>query len=186
MSNERNLKAIGLHEPRKGGKAFADLVSDGANSPATEKDFRELLEACASNHIEHMRTSGLFKQGYLFLYRDLFTSAAMGRWDELDGEGMSIHPDCPPGVMVMGENGRPKITNYGMGLMMGDLAIQESRTEAEAIQNVQTRMKHGIAVMRDGGYEESTIQAAVQTRENAALMKIREHYRGTGQAEGVA
>lgn len=183
MSNEKRLRQIGMKDPRRAGIEIAELVAEG---PGNESQFHEALELFANGQTKTLWESGLFKDGYIGLYRSVYVDAAKRRWAEMDGEGLAIHPDCPPGVMVMGKNGRPAFTHHGLGVMMGTRAIEEEGNEATALASVPARLDHADQVMRDDGYAESIIAESRTIKERSAIMKIREHFHATGQAGGEA
>ena len=187
MSNERNLSLIGLKDPIKGGREFADLVAKpDRKEPVTDDEFKAGAESCADAHTSQMQESGLFKPGYLKLYRDTFIQAAVRRWNELDGDGLVIHPDCPPGAMVMGNDGRPLVTNYGMGLLAGKAACDESRSQSEAVILLSEALARRDKSLQEQGYSDEQISQLLKEMYDTALMEIRQHFNATCHKGGRA
>ena len=187
MNNERNLSLIGLKDPIKGGREFADLVAKpDRKEPVTDDEFKAGAESCADAHTSRMQESGLFKPGYLKLYRDTFIQAAVRRWNELDGDGLVIHPDCPPGAMVMGNDGKPRITNYGIGLLAARMACDECENEEEALVFFAGKLAARHSYFKRQNYPDELINQLQKAAYDAGTMEIRQHFNATCHKGGRA
>jgi len=98
----------------------------------------------------------------------------------------SIGPDAPEGAMTVGPNGEPCLTNYGLGIIMADLAKSEGMTLPQAIVSVSGGVANVFAQYLENGQNDAQARKNADAVLASAKMRLEELYRGNGAKGGAA
>lgn len=106
--------------------------------------------------------------------------------DSTNEDKWAIGPNCPPGAMVIGENGEPEFTPYGMGYFTVETAKSEGMTLEGAITYVAETCGRIYGSYLESGIPMEQAQLLANRVLESAKMRLEEVYRGTGLEGGAA
>ncbi|WP_336717567.1 hypothetical protein [Asaia bogorensis] len=106
--------------------------------------------------------------------------------DSTNEDKWAIGPNCPPGAMVIGEDGEPKFTPYGMGYIAVEAAKSKGMTLEDAATYVAETCGRIYGSYLESGIPVERAQILANRVFESAKMRLEEVYRGSGLEGGAA